>query len=63
MGGLFNKDCQVYKGVFTSAVNNHFEMNYSVFLSEFLLCVFLQGPQGPPGGLGNPGPIGEKVQR
>lgn len=20
-----------------------------------------QGPQGPPGGLGNPGPIGEKV--
>lgn len=21
-----------------------------------------QGPQGPPGGLGNPGPIGEKVR-
>lgn len=26
------------------------------------MCVF-QGPQGPPGGLGNPGAIGEKVQR
>lgn len=25
------------------------------------MCLF-QGPQGPPGGLGNPGPIGEKVQ-
>lgn len=29
----------------------------------FIFCVFvlLQGPQGPPGGLGNPGSIGEKV--
>lgn len=33
-------------------------------MSDFNLClfVFLQGPQGPPGGLGNPGPLGEKVR-
>lgn len=32
-------------------------------LIDLIFCVcFLQGPQGPPGGLGNPGPIGEKVR-
>lgn len=30
--------------------------------SSFIFSIF-QGPQGPPGGLGNPGPIGEKVRR
>lgn len=31
-------------------------------VSSFIFSVF-QGPQGPPGGLGNPGPLGEKVWR
>lgn len=30
--------------------------------SSFIFSIF-QGPQGPPGGLGNPGAIGEKVRR
>lgn len=29
-------------------------------LTTLMFSIF-QGPQGPPGGLGNPGPIGEKV--
>lgn len=31
---------------------------------EIIWSVFVcfQGPQGPPGGIGNPGAVGEKVQ-